>query len=256
MSRAFVAPGFLGHPEAVAGARGGRRRRCRSRRRRATWPRRLVALAGRCGSRSARPGRGVAIASATVAEAARRSRVHQVGGLSSISPSSRWQGVGRAHPRVLVDLADVDGDVAGGGRGQEEPGGEALDGHRWRRPVGEGHQRASRSTTRSASSAASRGRGGGGGCGLDVALGTRRRGSVVVVDPTTGEHPVPAGEGQLGVAAQHQGLEAVAGIADEDHRGRGHRVGHLPLTSRSKVPPSRHPVGGGSGRSVVTPGTG
>ena len=51
------------------------------------------------------------------------------------------QGVGRAQPGVVVDLAAVDDDGAAGRGGGEEPGGEAAGPLDRRHPVGEPHQR-------------------------------------------------------------------------------------------------------------------
>ena len=221
-------------PSSPAGGagRGGRGRRARSRRRRrrarARRPRPC-----RCGWRRSRAGRPRAQSSApaTSGYASSVCSVIQVGGDSSISPASRaGEGGGRRHPGVVVDLAVVDRHLAVGRGCGEEPRGEALDRERWRGPVGEPHQlgRIDQQTGFLLGLADRRGP----SPGL-VVVGRRssdRVGAEVDrcvggVDPPAREHPVPAGEGQLGVALHQERLEP----------GRGRRGGRPPWPPGSAV---------------------
>ena len=82
--------------------------------------------------------------------------------------------------------------------------------------------------------------------GLDVVGGVGR--VVLVVDPAAGEDPHAAGELQLGVAAQHQGLEPRRAVPQEDDGGRRDGLGDL-VPGLAQGAGQRCP-------SAISPGTG
>ena len=87
-------------------------------------------------------------------------------------------------------------------------------------------------------------------------VGVRALGEVLGVDAPAGEDPRAAGERELRVTSEHQGLDAVGGVAEQHDGRRGYgRVVRVVVTHRSTpiAPDSTGPL---RARRVSCPGVG
>ena len=138
------------------------------------------------------------------------------------------QGSRRAHPGVVVDLATVDLHPPRLRGRDEEPGEEALGGDGRGAPVRVGQHALRLDPEPGLLLRLPHG----GGAGRALLVSGLDPVPVLGIHTPAREDPHAAHELELRVAPQHQGLEPIGSVADQDHGGSGDRGGRRPVALR------------------------